>query len=140
MSPRPYEPPDDLFDEVPAQQLTLVPEAPPSQPPVSEGQLRAAQSLLQFVAPKMNAKPSRSKSSVGPAERKKLIDQAVEMGRSGKWEGARPGHLVALYMWLHEGLYGVQPGELEVGTTFVIASYHAKRCLDTHFGGKYLEA
>lgn len=48
---------------------------------------------------------------------------------SGRWDGAGPTHLVGLYAWLHEGVYGVAAEELHDEKALVAALSAAKKLL-----------
>jgi hypothetical protein len=52
----------------------------------------------------------------------------------GRWDGAKPAHLVALYAQLHRMVYGVAPEEL-VGKTFLAAQSAAEKLLRVEFDG-----
>ena len=53
---------------------------------------------------------------------------------AGEWRGARGQHLVALYAWMHEQVYGVPPLEL-VGRAYAGASMMAQKMIADWFEG-----
>ena len=114
-------PPEDLFEE-PARERTK--------------QERAAADLAALVAPKLAQarKPKDFKLAGRTIEKARTGMHA--MAESGDWGGATGAHLVALYEWIHEQVYGVAPGELD-GKTWAIARQAAGRMVEQQFGGDY---
>lgn len=122
-------PPDDFFEQ-----------EQPSGQPISEAQRRAAEAMQKFVQPKLDA-PARSRNATcGAAKRKRVHEEMQQMCTSGDWSSANSLHLVALYAWLHEGVYGVLPQELESSSAYVYAASEAKRMLARDFAGDFAQA
>lgn len=111
--------PDDLF---------------PPTAPTSARQLEAADSVSRLVAPKLAARPRSFRSSKGAIERAR--EQMHAMAESADWEQAGGAHLVALYEWLHEQVYGVATAELDA-RTWALAAQAAARMADQQFEGDY---
>ncbi len=61
------------------------------------------------------------------------------MRQHDMWKDARPVHMVALYCWCHEAVYGVAPDELATGRAGKQARIQAvgaaKNMLSREFGG-----
>ena len=78
----------------------------------------------------------RKRSMLSPAKALADVDQ---MRRHDAWSDARPVHLVALYCWCHEAIYGVAPDELATGQAGkrarVQAVGAARNMLSRDFGG-----
>ena len=88
----------------------------------------AALELTEMVGKKRPTKqraPSKSKA------RKDIR----EMLTSGQFQNVRASHLVALYEWCHEQVYGVAPAELEQGKTWQHAVFAAARLMREEFDG-----
>ena len=54
----------------------------------------------------------RDRKTITDGRFDKAVREAEAMMRGGDWADAKPLHFVALYVVLHEGVYGVSPGEL----------------------------
>lgn len=80
--------------------------------------------------------PRRKKGlrSTGKDEVLVALDEADRMRRDGSWDGARPRHLVALYVQLHMHVYKVPPAELR-GKEWTAACLMASRLLAREFSG-----
>src|SRR3974390_61418 len=59
-----------------------------------------------------------------------------EMSSTGDWSSARGVHLVALFAWLHLGVYQVECGDLDAGE-WARASAIAQRFCAESFGGDF---
>jgi hypothetical protein len=109
----------------------------PAPPPSSAKQLRAAESMASFAAPAVERlerrRAFRGKSRTG-IERAR--EQMNAMCESGEWGQATGDHLVALYEWLHEQVYGVATAELD-GKNWSAAAAMANRMTKEYFGGDY---
>ena len=64
--------------------------------------------------------------------------EAERMRLERSWGDAKPGHLVALYAWCHEQVYGVAPAELS-GLDWSGAAAMAAKLVRDEFGGKMAE-
>lgn len=103
-------------------------------PPPTARQSEAAASLASMVEQKMNAKrrpPRASRDQIGRAR-----EQMNAMAASGEWGEASGTHLVALYEWLHEQVYGVATAELDP-KTWTLAAQAAGRMAEQQFDGDY---
>jgi len=81
------------------------------------------------------AKPQRSAKARLAAKA-----QVVELIESGEWGGlVDPGLLVALYVWCHTQVYGIEPAELGDGSEWFYAERHAAKCLVDQFAGDMAE-
>ena len=86
----------------------------------------AAEALSELVG---KMKPKRAR---GPS----LVKARVEvraMLADGDFSNARPTHLVALYEWCHEQVYGVRPLEMEQGDNWKMAVFAAARLVKHEF-------
>ena len=92
----------------------------------------AAQHLEQLVG------EPKAKRLTNPINRQ-TIAQAEAMRVSQDWKDAQPKHLVALFVWLHENVYGVKPLEIlhgEEGRRLALGAVSACRALvKDEFGG-----
>lgn len=119
-------PPDDLFEdegEPPA----------PEVPARSEKQLAAARSISEWAKPaaKRAAAPKRPP---GKKQIERARAEALRRGESGEWDGATGAHLLEMYAWLHEQVYGVPADEL-TGNVWLIAARDAGLFLKREFAG-----
>lgn len=93
----------------------------------------AAAAMEDFV--KTKHPPSKTAGGSKRA-RQNAIEQADEMRLSGEWpDDMRPKHLVALYAWCHEQVYGVWPSELNSAKPWLGACSAAKRLAVDEFDG-----
>lgn len=100
---------------------------------------RAVLSVTQF-ADKANKRNRKRRFEVSKAQQDKLrreMDVAVD---KCDWTGCTGRHLVALYGWMHESVYGVAPLDLGVAKTYAVAGAMAQRMVDGWFGGSVAEA
>ena len=58
------------------------------------------------------AKPKKKRKCNGKAKVKRVMADVARMRRDAAWDDACPIHFVALYSWLHEEIYGVEPTDL----------------------------
>jgi hypothetical protein len=107
----------------------LFSDAAPSEQPNS-----AADSVDQWVG---TGRQRRKPVSGPPRQSARVINEFYEEARtramSGDWDGAKPQHLVGLYMFCHERVYGIRPLELNEHN-FVTAVQHATKQLRVNFG------
>jgi hypothetical protein len=94
------------------------------------GNADAAQALSDFVG----EKPKRRAPSANKAR-----EQVREMLADGNFDNAKTSHLVALYEWCHEQVYGVPPAELSQGETWKRAVFAASGMLKNQFNGDMKE-
>ena len=80
-------------------------------------------------------KSKRIKSKTVPNKRFTLAtDEAVQRMRDGDWEGTGTLTFIGLYAYLHNAVYGCEPGELGP-TERLRAAGMARRMLDRDFDG-----
>ncbi len=95
-------------------------------------QVTAAQQLAEMVGEPRERKPTL----LSPARALAAVEM---MRRHDAWSDARPVHLVALYCWCHEAVYGVAPDELATGQAGKRARIQAvgaaRNMLSRDFGG-----
>jgi hypothetical protein len=106
---------------------------------------------LEQQAELIAAKPRRVRAfGLAPAAIRKAGEETAAMASTGAWDGARGVHLVALYAWLHQQVYGVEAGELSgVGqgsaavkaaqVEWAAASVSAQKFCAKEFGGEFAE-
>lgn len=70
----------------------------------------------------------------GPSPEKARAEVGVMLA-DGDFDDARPTHLVALYEWCHEQVYGVKPMELDHGETWKHATFAAAKLVKEQFRG-----
>lgn len=104
-------PPADLFDEQPAEALDRFIDA--KKPPAKKRSFKLARHVIETAQREMD-----------------------ERAASGNWENARGVHLVALYRWLHQNVYGIEPLELD-GAEWARASVVANRFCAEQFGSDF---
>jgi hypothetical protein len=122
MSARAPVPPAELFE-------------PDAGEAVSAKHLKAADSVAQFAAAKLE-KLKRPRKFVMPAA--KIREAVAGMhGRigTGEWEGASGAELVAVYAHLHERIYGSVPSELNPGG-WALAAKCAGAMITNQFAGR----
>lgn len=92
----------------------------------------AAEQLAAMVGEPRERKPSMLSAA-------RALAEATEMREQNLWTHARPVHLVALYCWCHQAIYGVAPDELTTGQAGkrarVQAVGAARNMLAREFGG-----
>lgn len=76
------------------------------------------------------------KASPG-GSRKRATDELIELRKAGRMAEARGRHFAAFYCDLHEGVYGVEPKELEGPEWFAFVNA-AERTLEREFNGNAL--
>jgi hypothetical protein len=114
--------------------------APDSLFPPTEQQSQAAASVAKLVAGRLEAakKPKTFRgASKGSVERAR--EQMNSMAERGEWDDASGTHLVALYEWLHEKVYGVATAELDA-RTWAVASQMAGRMVEQQFDNDFGKA
>jgi hypothetical protein len=81
-------------------------------------------------------KPARSTRSktISDSAFEKATREMHRMAQSTDWSEATARHMVALYAWLHEKVYGVAPGEL-TSRERLYAAGAAARMLEKEFDG-----
>ncbi len=95
------------------------------------GQAQAAQAAASLETwAKVGKKPK--KRPLPKPERARGEFRA--MLTAGDFSTATPTHLVALYEWCHEQIYGVLPAELNA-KAWLMACGHARRLIDEEFKG-----
>lgn len=62
--------------------------------------------------------------------------EVTAMRESKDWKGAKGKHLVALYVWLHTEIYGVEPAELLTKELYMQCCRAADLLLKNDFGGE----
>jgi hypothetical protein len=86
--------------------------------------------------------PKQAKERRLPAARPdalaRALEEARERARAKDWSGCTPTTLVGLYVYLHEGVYGVVPEEL--ASDWLPALSAARRCLERQFAGNLGQA
>lgn len=107
--------PDDVFDE-------------PS------GPSDAAEELDRMSAARIKVR-RRPWTGVSAGVRGRYEYEVEERRTSGDWSGACSNHLVALYAWLHERVYGVASEVMADGIEFSSASTLANRMMLRDFAG-----
>lgn len=98
---------------------------------------KAAQPQLAGVEVDLSAPPpkkSKGPRSVGQARIRQLAAECAEMRRTGRWDEATAGHLVALCAYCHEKVYGVSDPDL-VGKNYGLAQTLAGKMIRDKFGG-----
>jgi hypothetical protein len=105
-------------------------------PRIPKIQAEAARSVESLVDP---AKKRRKKGAPTRSYVRRLIVEAAERRRSDDWDGAKPRHLVALYLILHSWCYGVEAEEV-VGVAWNAAVSAAGKLLRDEFDDKIEEA
>ena len=95
----------------------------------------AEPSAADLLDAEVGAMKKRKKSCNPRASFDKAIAEVTAMRESKNWKGAKGRHLVALYVWLHTEIYGVEPAELLVKTAYIRACGAAERLLKDDFGG-----
>jgi hypothetical protein len=94
----------------------------------------AAQSLDEWAGNRKHPKNSTPGATIS-----RNMKQLREMVDTRTWKKVRMGHLVALYAYCHEKVYGVPPGEL-VGYNYSQALLACKRLVTKECDGSLDEA
>lgn len=104
---------------------------PENPPPSYRGAVpRPGMSIAEFAPPK------ETKNRPSPARALRTAkEQVSEMMNEGRFAEARGRHFVALYVQLHESVYGVEPLELMQGDAWSGAASAADRMLKSEFRG-----
>lgn len=115
--------------------------APKQVPPQSAKQIRAAESVAAFAAPAVARleRPRRSFRGSSTAAVDRAKEETARFLDAGDWSQARGTHLVALYAWLHEKVYGVETAELD-GKSWAAAASMAQRMVDSYFDRSFEKA
>lgn len=74
----------------------------------------------------------RTHRGASPAAIEKVVEEVDRMRKENDWSEARVAHLVALYAWCHEKVYGVAPAEL-AGLTWMAACSAASKLVRDEF-------
>jgi hypothetical protein len=82
-------------------------------------------------------RPKRPRSCVGSKAHVEIVRAESEVLRNSKrWGEMKPSHLVALWVWLYQQVYGVAPEPAEVSPkAYSTATLFAGRLLKDSFGG-----
>lgn len=88
---------------------------------------------------KAPAKRTRSKGP-GPAAIKGYVEDIERRVNAKDWGDLKPTVFVALFIWCHTKVYGVEPAELMTGPEFSKARYAAARLIKSQFGGDASDA
>lgn len=78
-----------------------------------------------FVGTKPRAKRAPNKT--------RARDELQTMLMTSNFSSAKPTHLVALYEWCHEQVYGARPSELDTGNSWKLATFAAARLTRDEF-------
>jgi len=70
----------------------------------------------------------------------KVREHLREMLVSGDFATATASHLVALYEWCHEQVYGARPSELDAGDAWKLATFAAAKLTKDEFDGEFQRA
>lgn len=70
----------------------------------------------------------------------KVREQLREMLVSNDFGAATASHLVALYEWCHEQVYGARPSEMDAGDAWKLATFSAARLVKDEFNGDFQRA
>ena len=88
-----------------------------------------AAELAAFV----KSRPQKKKSKLTKAKILKFVNQVDAKMAAQDWEGYSPSLVVALYMWCHKEVYGVEQLELQSPAVFEKARMQAARQRKEHF-------
>lgn len=69
-----------------------------------------------------------------PTKVARWLEEMTKMLNSSEWDDAKPVHIVALFMWCHTQVYGVEPAELR-GLEYGKAAMLAATALKHNFNG-----
>lgn len=105
--------------------------------PRDEPLSKEGQQILDWANPE--AKTRGKSLSFGPARIKRYRQEVDRMRAARDWGKATPVHLVALYMYCHAAVYGVEAGEI-AGKTFGFASALAAKLVREKFEGSVANA
>jgi hypothetical protein len=119
--------------------MSAAPKHPFESEPPSAPQLKAAESLAKLVAPAVERVSKKREFQVSKGHIDKARSGMQEMLGAEKWKDATGTHLVALYEWVHEKIYGVLPLELD-GRAWARAASMANRMVATHFENDFEKA
>jgi hypothetical protein len=109
-------PPDDLFEECPDSPA-------PSEQPIS----------WEPTKPKVKPPARATRVQVGDIEHyRRDIEHMIP---TGEWSEAGPGHIVSLYAWCHEKVYGIYPSELTNPFQYAKAMDAVRDISEYHFDG-----
>ena len=84
----------------------------------------------------MAEKPKRPRYEKPAARDARVLGETDEMRRTGDWGEADGHHLVALYGFFHQEVYGVEALELD-GKSRAIAARLAEGATNRYFGGDF---
>lgn len=89
--------------------------------------------VFDTAPPAPAERPRKRLPDVSARARARLVHECARMRETRQWDAAQPGHLVALYCWCHEHVYGAPPGELQQGSTWWLAQQAARRQVQQEF-------
>lgn len=78
---------------------------------------------------------TKRKRRVQPIDLDRARVEIADMRNRQSFDAARPLHMVALYEWCHEQVYGVRPAELSTKATWRAAMFAAGRLMQDEFRG-----
>lgn len=87
------------------------------------------------VAAEQVAELVGTKRRRSPPSPDKFRTELRGMLAGGDFDGAKPSHLVALYEWCHEQVYGVRPLELDNREVWKHATFAAAKLIKEEFRG-----
>lgn len=79
-----------------------------------------------------NRRPKKRSTTTSQRVIDEYIAESTKRAGTGDWEGAKPHHLVGLYIVCHERVYGVKPIEI-APSTFLFVTQMAKHQLRARF-------
>lgn len=102
---------------------------------------QAADELEELIRNVRSSKPRRrsTRGAVSVQSIQESFDECEKMRDSDDWSKATARHLVALYSWCHEQVYGAAPAEL-VGYVWKSACSAAAKMVTEQFDGDYQKA
>lgn len=95
--------------------------------------------LLVDEQTKKQERRKKKPRTIAAAMFDRSLVEVEEMARTGDWDQARSGHLVALYDRMHRKCYGIEAVELGP-TERYNAAMMASNMVKRHFGGDFPEA
>ncbi len=91
-------------------------------------------SLVEFAARKARPPKSTRRFTASASRIEAARREMSGIAARQAWEEARPEHLVALFCWLHEEVYGVEPAEMRPAQ-WEFAAKGAQEMVRRHFAG-----
>ena len=86
---------------------------------------------LDDIAPR----PKPKTAQVSKRSRDRFITETEARMVAGSWDGAKAGHIVALYAIMHAKVYGVGPAELDDGKAYLHACARVTHVIEREFSG-----